>query len=66
MTRPVILGVDGFARSFGEKTGRGPCIEPENERDPVGTILRPADDPALRARPGCAGLDVAAAKVSPP
>ena len=61
MARPVILGVDGFARTFVEEAGCGLCIEPENEHDLVGAVLRLSADAALRARLGRAGLDLAGA-----
>ncbi len=61
MARPVILGVDGFARTFVGKAGCGLYIEPENEHDLVGAVLRLSADTALRARLGRAGLDLAGA-----
>ena len=61
MARPVILGVDGFARTFVEKAGCGLYIDPENEHDLVGAVLRLSADAALRARLGRAGLDLAGA-----
>ena len=61
MARPVILGVDGFARTFVEEAGCGLYIEPENEHDLVGAVLRLSADAALRARLGRAGLDLAGA-----
>jgi len=61
MARPVILGVDGFARTFVEEAGCGLCIEPENEHELVEAVLRLSGDAALRARLGRAGLDLAGA-----
>ena len=61
MARPVILGVDGFARTFVENAGCGVYVEPEDERGLVETILRLAADAALRERLGRAGLDLAGA-----
>ena len=59
--RPVILGVDGFARTFVENAGCGVYVEPEDERGLVEAILRLAADAALRERLGRAGLDLAGA-----
>ena len=61
MARPVILGVDGFARTFVENAGCGVYVEPEDERGLVEAILRLAGDATLRERLGRAGLDVAVA-----
>ena len=61
MARPVILGVDGFARTFVENAGCGVYVEPEDERGLVEAILRLAADAALRERLGRAGLDLAVA-----
>ena len=61
MARPIILGVEGFARGFVEKAGCGVCIEPENERDLVDAILRLSADAAFRDRLGRAGRRAAAA-----
>lgn len=61
MARPVILGVDGFARTFVENAGCGVYVEPEDERGLVEAILRLAADAALRERLGRAGLDLAGA-----
>ena len=57
MARPIILGVDGFARDFVEKAGCGLYIEPENESELVEAVLLLADDTELRARLGEAGYD---------
>ena len=61
MARPIILGVEGFARGFVEKAGCGVCIEPENEHDLVDAILRLSADAAFRDRLGRAGRRAAAA-----
>ena len=61
MARPIILGVEGFARGFVEKAGCGVCIEPENERDLVDAIFRLSADAAFRDRLGRAGRRAAAA-----
>ena len=59
MARPIILGVEGFAREFVQRAGCGVCIEPENEHDLVDAILRLSADAALRDRLGRAGRSVA-------
>ena len=59
MARPVVLGVDGYARTFVENAGCGLYFEPGNERDLAEAILRLAADAALRERLGRAGLEVA-------
>ena len=55
MERPIILGVEGFAREFVQNAGCGVCIEPEDEEQLVAAVLRLADDPGLRARLGASG-----------
>ena len=55
MERPIILGVQGFARDFVAKAGCGICVEPENEEELVAAALRLADDAGLRNRLGAAG-----------
>ncbi len=55
MERPIILGVQGFARDFIARAGCGICVEPENEEELVAAALRLADDAGLRNRLGAAG-----------
>ncbi|MCY4372816.1 MAG: glycosyltransferase family 4 protein [Spirochaetaceae bacterium] len=55
MERPIILGVQGFARDFIARAGCGICVEPENEEELVAAALQLADDAALRNRLGAAG-----------
>ena len=57
MAKPVILGVRGFAEDFVNAAGCGLCIEPENETELVGAVLRLAEDRGLRERLGGAGFD---------
>lgn len=57
MERPIILGVQGFAREFVTKAGCGICVEPENEEELVKAVLRLADDAELRKRLGAAGRE---------
>jgi len=47
-SRPVILGVDGHARSIVETANAGIFVEPENSEQLADTIIRLADDAALR------------------
>lgn len=61
MARPIVLGVDGFARKLVEDAGCGVYVEPENERDLVEAVLRLAADATFRERLGRAGLDLAGA-----
>ena len=55
MARPIILGVEGFARRFVTEAGCGLCIEPENGNELTDAVLRLAGDSVLRARLGAAG-----------
>ena len=57
MAKPVILGVRGFAEDFVNAAGCGLCIEPENETELVGAVLRLAEDRGLRERLGGAGYE---------
>ena len=57
MERPIILGVQGFARNFVEKAGCGICIEPEQEDELAAAVTRLADDAELRGRLGAAGRE---------
>ena len=45
--RPVIVGVDGYARSLVEQAGAGIFVEPENPKELAATVLRLAGDPGL-------------------
>src|ERR1700686_4353198 len=53
--RPVILAVDGQARSIVEAAGAGVFVEPENSQDLVQAILGLAEDPAKRRQMGASG-----------
>jgi len=53
--RPVILGVDGQARSILERADAGILVEPENAIELVGAIRRLETDPKLRDLLGCNG-----------
>jgi glycosyltransferase involved in cell wall biosynthesis len=53
--RPVILGVEGEARSVLERAGAGIGIPPENAPALAAAILHLAEDDGLRARMGNAG-----------
>ncbi len=55
MSRPVILGVQGFAADFVRKAGCGLCVEPENDRDLVDAVLKLSADRRLGAALGRAG-----------
>ena len=55
MARPLILGVGGEARALMERAGCGIAMEPEDEAQLVGAILRLAGDPGLRESLGRAG-----------
>jgi glycosyltransferase involved in cell wall biosynthesis len=55
MARPIVLGVEGFAAELVGGAGAGLLIEPENEAELVGAVLRLADEPGLAARLGAAG-----------
>jgi glycosyltransferase involved in cell wall biosynthesis len=57
MERPIILGVQGFAREFLTEAGCGICVEPECEEELVAAALRLADDAKLRNRLGTAGRE---------
>jgi glycosyltransferase involved in cell wall biosynthesis len=46
--RPVILGVDGHARSVMEQANAGLFVTPESSAELADAILRLAADPALR------------------
>jgi len=50
--RPVILGVDGLARSIIQEANAGMVVEPENPRDLAEAITRLAADPKLGAALG--------------
>jgi colanic acid biosynthesis glycosyl transferase WcaI len=62
MSRPIVIGVEGFAAELVASAGAGLCIEPENERELVDAVLRLADDRALAARLGEAGRSEIAAR----
>jgi len=46
--RPVILGVDGYARKVMEQANAGIFIQPENPTELVEAVVRLAADPGLR------------------
>jgi colanic acid biosynthesis glycosyl transferase WcaI len=54
-SRPVIVGVDGQARSIVEEAGAGIVIEPENSEALAQAIQQLAANPALGANMGQAG-----------
>ncbi len=61
MSRPIVLGVEGFAAELVAGAGAGICIEPENADELVRATLRLADDPGLAKRLGEAGrVEIAA------
>jgi glycosyltransferase involved in cell wall biosynthesis len=62
MARPIVLGVEGFAAELVGGAGAGLLVEPENEAELVGAVLRLADDPGLAARLGAAGRTEIAAR----
>jgi glycosyltransferase involved in cell wall biosynthesis len=45
--RPVVLGVDGYARSLVERAAAGIFIEPENPQQLAAAVVRLARDPQL-------------------
>lgn len=49
---PVVLGVDGIARTIVEESGGGICIEPENPRQLAEAILKLKNDSLLQHRLG--------------
>ena len=55
MARPLVLGVEGFARRFVEDAGCGLCFEPDGDGELVEAVLRLARDPEMRRRLGEAG-----------
>jgi len=55
MSRPIVIGVAGFAAELVAEAGAGIPIEPESETELVDALLRLADDRALAARLGAAG-----------
>ena len=57
MRRPIILGVQGFAADFVQKSGGGVCIEPENENQILRALEQLQQDPALADRMGSIGCD---------
>ena len=61
MARPIILGVRGHAQRLVEELDCGLCVEPEDDAELAGAVVRLAGDPALRARLGRAGADAMAA-----
>lgn len=50
--RPVIIGVDGFAKEFVEKAKAGIAMEPENADDLINAIQKLKSDPDLCQRLG--------------
>lgn len=55
MSKPIIIGVEGFAANLVNKAQAGLCIEPENEVDLVNALERLADNPALCRQLGSDG-----------
>ena len=58
MGKPIILGVDGYARELIERYGAGLCFEPENETDFLEKLFLIKNDKALhqRLKDGCLTL----------
>lgn len=54
--RPVLMGVDGFAKKLVMDAGMGIDIEPENPQEMVDALLSVAADPELEKRLGENGL----------
>jgi len=50
--RPVVLGVDGYARTVLERADAGVFVEPENDEALATAIVRLARDPELCAKFG--------------
>ena len=55
MSRPVILGVQGFAADFVRRAGCGLCVEPENDGELVDAVLKLSADRGLGVELGRAG-----------
>lgn len=55
--RPVLMGVDGFAKKLVMDAGMGIDIEPENPQEMVDALLSVAADPELEKRLGENGLN---------
>ncbi len=55
MSRPIVLGVEGFAADLVSGAEAGLCIEPENEQELLEAVERLAADPGLARRLGEAG-----------
>lgn len=55
--RPVLMGVDGFAKKLVMDAGMGIDIEPENPESMVEGLLTVVSDPELESRLGKSGLN---------
>ena len=56
-SRPIILSLEGEARSLVGKAGAGIAVEPENPREMAEAILKLYHDKELRQRLGRSGQD---------
>jgi glycosyltransferase involved in cell wall biosynthesis len=52
MRRPIVLGVEGEARSLLDAAGAGIAVTPESAAELAAAVVRLADDPALARRLG--------------
>jgi len=50
--RPIIIGVEGYAKDFVENAKAGIAVEPENVNDLLDAVLKLKDDPELCQRLG--------------
>ena len=57
MQRPIVLGVEGEAAALLQQAGGGICIEPEHPGQLADTVVRLADDEALRKQLGESGCE---------
>lgn len=55
MSRPIIIGVEGYAADLVKKAGAGLCIEPENEKELLAAIEKVHKDPKLANLMGTRG-----------
>jgi glycosyltransferase involved in cell wall biosynthesis len=57
MSKPIILGVEGFAADLVKKADAGICIEPDNAAQLAGAVKNLASTPLLCEKLGRNGLD---------
>lgn len=57
MRRPIVLGVEGEARSLLDAAGAGIAVTPDSAEELAAAVVRLADDPALASRLGGNGRD---------